>query len=444
MKAKIIFLFLISQLFGFVLYAQNINTNKLDSLFDILSLNNKAMCSVAISKNGANIYKRSIGYSTIDNKEKLLANELTQYHIGSITKMFTAVIVFQLIEENKLSLDAKLSTFFPEIPNSKLISIKELLNHRNGLYDFVNDSKDELWLNKPRSEVEILDAIKKGKTHFKPDSKLEYSNTGYLLLTYIIEKITHQTYRELVQDRICNKIGLKNTFTSTPNDSQKKYAKSYGFDHDWIEIPESYYPNVKGVGDIVSTPLELITFNEALLNGKLISNQSLEYMKTIGDGGFGMGIIKIPFGKKYAFGHGGDTHGTHSIVGTFVNEKISMALCDNGEVYPHNDISIAILSICFIENYQLPNFKSIEYKAEELDKYLGVYSSKQIPLKIAITKNGTTLIAQATGQASFSLESTIRDEFKFDQAGIIIDFIINKNELILKQNGGIYLFTKDN
>ncbi|HZK94253.1 MAG TPA: D-alanyl-D-alanine carboxypeptidase, partial [Prolixibacteraceae bacterium] len=88
-------------------------------------------------------------------------------------------------------------------------------------------------------------------------------------------------------------------------------------------------------------------------------------------------------------------------------------------------------------------FTSVSMKTEELDKYLGVYSSTQLPLKITITKDNTSLIAQATGQSSFPLEATEKDKFKFDQAGVVIEFNPDKNEMTLKQNGGVFLFTKD-
>jgi hypothetical protein len=78
-----------------------------------------------------------------------------------------------------------------------------------------------------------------------------------------------------------------------------------------------------------------------------------------------------------------------------------------------------------------------------MDKYLGIYSSTQMPLKITITKNDSTLIAQATGQSSFPLEATEKDKFQFEQAGIIMEFNTDKNELTMKQGGGSVLFTKD-
>jgi D-alanyl-D-alanine carboxypeptidase len=112
-------------------------------------------------------------------------------------------------------------------------------------------------------------------------------------------------------------------------------------------------------------------------------------------------------------------------------------------VYPLNDILIGILSICFDKQYSLPTFKTITLKTEDLDKYLGVYSSTQVPIKITITKDNTALIGQGEGQPPFPLEPTEPDKFKFDPAGVKMEFNPDKNEMTLKQGGGSFLFTKE-
>lgn len=423
-------------------YCQVLNTNKLDSLFDSIAKYNKAMGSIAISKNGNVAYQRNVGFSLKAGKDSIASTSLTKYQIGSITKLFTATIIFQLIDEKKLSLETKLSDFFPAIPFSNQISIKQLLSHRSGLYDFVNDPKKE-WLSKSRTQKEILDVIKTGKPGFAPDKKLSYSNSGYYILTLIAEKISSQRFFELIQKRICNKLALKNTFSAVPGKIIKDIAKPYTLKKGWEEIPDFYFPNVTGVGDMVSTPTELIIFNEALLSGKLISAESLNNMKTCGTQEFCMGIMKVPFESRYAYGHGGDTYGTHSIVTTFEKEKISVAFCNNGEVVNNSDILIGVLRICFDEIYILPDYRAIEYKLESPEQYIGIYSSKKIALKITISKKGTSLFAQATGQEAFMLEPTEKGKFKFDPAGVIIEIDPAKNELYLKQGGQNYLFTKD-
>ena len=110
-----------------------------------------------------------------------------------------------------------------------------------------------------------------------------------------------------------------------------------------------------------------------------------------------------------------------------------------------NDILIGVLSIYFNRPYAIPTFKTSSYsvKSEDLDTYLGVYSSQQLPLKITITKNDATLTAQATGQSSFPLDAIEKDRFKFEPAGVVLEFNPEKGEMILKQGGGVFQFTRD-
>ena len=162
-------------------------------------------------------------------------------------------------------------------------------------------------------------------------------------------------------------------------------------------------------------------------------------MKTMTDG-FGMGMFQIPFYEKSAYGHNGGIDGFASTLAYFPEDSLAVAYCTNGQVYPMNNILIGVLSIYFNKPYSIPTFN---LKTEDLDKYLGVYSSTQIPLKITITKNAATLFAQATGQQSFPLDPTEKDKFKFDPAGIIMVFNPDKNEMTLKQGGENVVFTKE-
>ena len=423
-------------------FSQNINSSKLDSLFQVLDENKKFMGSVSIFKNGEQVYSRYVGYSFLLEDKKILNNSTTKFQIGSITKMFTAAIIFQLIDEKKLTLETKLSNYFPEIPNSNKISIKTLLGHKSGLFDFVNDIKDKNYLTKKRDDKDLIKLIITGKPHFNPNTSFSYCNSGYLLLSFIIEKITTQKYKDAVQERICNKINLLNTFSCASNETKSNIAIPYSFNGKWNEIKDFYFPNVQGVGDIVSTGSDLIIFNEALLAGKLFSIQNLESMKKVSGSQFGLGIMKIPFGQKIAYGHGGDSYGTHSIVASFEEDNLSIACTDNGQVIEMDDISFAIAKICFQRNYEIPTFNTIELKTEDLDQYLGVYTSPELPLKITITKDNIVLNAQATGQSKFPLDAITKDQFEFKTAGIKLEFLPDKKQMILKQGGGIYKLTK--
>lgn len=156
-----------------------------------------------------------------------------------------------------------------------------------------------------------------------------------------------------------------------------------------------------------------------------------------------MGLFKIPFYDKTGFGHTGGIDGFSSVFSHFADGNISYAMISNGTNFNNNNISIAVLSAVYGENFEIPKFDIYKPVPEELDQYTGVYSSTQVPLKITITKGSANLVAQATGQSAFPLEATEKDKFKFDQAGVVMEFNPAENSMVLKQGGGEFLFKKE-
>jgi D-alanyl-D-alanine carboxypeptidase len=443
MKNKICITLLIVILSAGFTYSQSMNKAKLDSLLNRLAETNKAMGSLTLSKNGTIVYSKAIGYSFISDKEKKASTTVTKYRIGSITKMFTSTMIFQLIEEGKLKLSTTLNTYFPTIPNAEKITIGNLLNHRSGIHNFTEDPGYTTLMTQPKTQSEMLALFSKNKPDFAPNEKAAYSNTNYVLLGYIIEKVTNQSYSKNLNDRIISKIGLSNTFCGGKTDIKKNESFSYQYINNWKQLPETDMSIPGGAGAIVSTPSDLTKFIESLFSGKLVSENSLNQMKTITEN-YGMGMFQIPFNEKSAYGHNGGIDGFASNLAYFPKDGLAIAYCTNGIAFPMNDILIGVLSIYFNYDYKIPEFKILTLKTEDLDKYLGVYSSAQLPLKITITKEKSTLIAQATGQSSFPLEATDKDKFKFDPAGVVMEFDPVKKELTLKQGGGVFVFTRDN
>lgn len=442
MKTKIFTTLFLTWLSASIAFPQGINKPKLDSLFNVLSEKNKAMGSVTIFNKGVVLYTKAIGYSLISGEEKKNSTPVTKYRIGSITKMFTAVMIFQLIEEGKITLTTTLDTYFPGIPNAKQITIGNLLNHRSGLHNFTDDQSYGTWMTHPKTQDEMLAIISKSPVDFQPNEKAAYSNSNYVVLGYIIEKASKQPYSKNLNERIASKIGLSNTIYGGKINSKNNDSFSYQFADTWKEMPETDMTIPGGAGAIVSTPTDLTKFIEALFSFKLISKISLSQMRSMLEG-YGMGMFEIPFYNKKGYGHNGGIDGFASTLVYFPEDSLAVSYCTNGHVYAINSILIGILSIYYNKDYSIPTFNTIALNAEDLDKYLGIYSSMQIPLKITVTKSGTSLTAQATGQSSFTLEATERDSFKFDQAGIVMEFNPTKKEMTLKQGGGNYLFTKE-
>jgi CubicO group peptidase (beta-lactamase class C family) len=424
--------------------SQSFNKPKLDSLMNVLAERNQAMGSLTLSKNGTVVYSRAIGYSFVSGDEKLPATNQTKYRVGSITKMFTATMIFQLIEDGKLTLTATVDKYFPQLPNAHKITISNLLDHRSGLHNFTADPEYLNWMTQSKTHDDMLAIISKSPVDFQPNEKFSYSNSNYVVLGYIIEKVSKQSYSKYLSTRIISKIGLTNTYVGTRTDTKKNESFSYRFSNSWEQGPETDLSIPAGAGAIVSTPTDLTKFIESLFSLKLVSNSSLMQMKTMTDG-YGMGMFQIPFHEKISYGHNGGIDGFLSTLAYFPEDSLTVAYCTNGQVYPMNDILVGVFSIYFNKPYFIPTFTppSISLRTEDLDKYLGVYSSTQIPLKFTITKNDTTLISQATGQSTLPLEATEKDKFKFDLIGIKMEFNPDKNEMTVKQGGQTVLFTKE-
>ena len=439
MKSRSFFSFLFV-LFSATSFAQEQKFLTLDSLFQILDVNNRFMGSLSISENGKVTYSKTIGKADLASGKS--SDKLTKYRIGSISKMFTACLIFQAIEENKLSLTQNINRFFPKITSAKEISIGNLLNHRSGIHNFTNDTSYFNYYTASKSQKEMLEIIQASGSDFKSNSKAEYSNSNYILLSFILEKIYKKSYEELLDIKIIQPQGLKNTYFGKKLELAKNECASYRFSGKWELEKETNSSVSLGAGGIVSTTEDLLFFISNLFAGKIINTASLEQMTKLEDG-YGMGIFPVPFYDKNGFGHTGGSDGFSSFLYIFPEEKISIALTSNGSRFNNNDIAIAALSDCFDKPFTLPSFYAVELTSADLDKYLGSYANPEIPIKISITKDSLSLIAQATGQPSFTLELIGKDSFEFSPAGVEIQFIPEKNLLILKQGGGEFSFKRE-
>ncbi|MCZ2249222.1 MAG: beta-lactamase family protein [Bacteroidia bacterium] len=420
-------------------FAQNFDKTKLDNYFNALEANNKFMGSVAVSKDGAIIYSKTVGFSDVENNIK--ANNISKYRIGSITKTFTAVLVLKAMEEKKIKLDEKLSKYYPTIKNADKIAIEDLLYHRSGIHSFTDDEDYESWSTQPKSKEELVNIISKGNSEFEPGSKFAYSNPNYILLSFILQDVYGKTYPDLLQEKIIKPIGLSNTYFGNQISAKKDECYSYSYTKNWVKESETNTSIPMGAGGIVSTPIDLTKFDEALFSEKIISKKSLELMTTLKDN-FGMGIFPLPFYETKGLGHTGAIDGFSSMLAYFPDNKVSFALISNGDNYNNNTISNAVLSAVFNKPYDIPDFKTYKVTSEELDIYLGTYETKDLPLKLTITKEGETLIAQATGQQQLPLEAKEKNVFAFDRAGIVLEFNPEKKTVVLKQGGGEFTFTR--
>ncbi|GCD78737.1 D-Ala-D-Ala carboxypeptidase [Thermaurantimonas aggregans] len=417
MKFKI--LVLLSAAVAFISSARNIDsiTYKLQELVDKGYFNG----SVVIMKDGKFLYNRNFGYS--NPIENILHDDKSYYKIGSVSKTFTAALIFNLIEKKKLNLATTLDLFFPEVVNARRITIEMMLMHRSGIHSYTNEEKYYQYYTKPIANQEIIKEICSYPADFEPGEKFEYSNSNYFLLGLIAERITGKTYCQLINGLLPKNV-RKNLICCIDTCNKNWVPSFIKNDSLWEKAPETYPMVALGAGSLAATASGVALFYDRLFYKKsILTNESLEKMTSFRDG-VGMGVFKIPFYQKVGYGHTGGIDGLRSIAVYFPDDNVTMVVLGNSITdISLNDVAIGVLSAF----YGIPHSFNIpgSYVPEEkiLDACVGEYMSNDLPLDIKIfKKDGNKLFAQATGQQAIRLNAETDDRFTYKQAGIVIEF----------------------
>ncbi|MCI0533819.1 MAG: beta-lactamase family protein [Verrucomicrobiales bacterium] len=426
-------------------HAETLDRAKLDQFFARLAEKNQAMGSLTIAKDGNVLYTRAIGYCQINGTAKSPLTTANRFRIASIGKTYTAVMIMQLIEEQKLKLTDTLDKFFPQVPNAEKITILQMLSHRSGIPN-VSRGSDPLrnWTNGV-SKSDMLALVARGAPEFEPDSKSSYSNSGYFLLALVLEKITGKACAEALKERITAKIGLADTYTAAGFiDVNKNESLTYDhFGGDWKQHSETHPSIAYGAGQIMSTPHDLARFIQALFDGKLVSRESLDRMTTIRDGE-GLGLVPFTYVGRTFYGNtgGGDNYGSWLVYEP--QEKLAVAYTTNAKIYPVAKIISGVVDIYYNQPFQIPSFEAIAVRPEILDKYVGFYSAPDAPGKAKVTRDGSTLFFQPPAESSGApLEATADNIFQLAGGRVVFEFDAAKGQMILKRGGGERVFTKE-
>lgn len=429
MKKITLFLFLLSFCYS---NAQTATIEKIDSLLIYLEENNAFKGSFTLLEGEKELISKTYG---AENKENSILK------IGSITKSFTAVLVLKLIEDKKLDLSTTLATFYPQIKNAEVITIEDLLRHQSGIPDYVNQYSVTAadYAKGPIQDV-ILENINEYESLFKPKSQFLYSNTNYFLLGKIIEKLTSKSYAFLIENRIAKRLRLQNTFYPTSIEQVKqKVTPSFELEEDsWYAVKADDYEVAFAAGGICSTAKDIALFYKNLIAGKLLKPESVVLLKEI-EYGYGLGLMRFPFGERQFYGHGGKIENYNATAGYYPKDKLSIAVIANAGDYTLNDIVIGILSIYYKMPYRFPEFKKIDDKL--VAKYSGVYASALMPMKITIFEKNGQFYGQGTGQPEFPLTQLDDTTYEFAQAHLELKF--NEKGMILTQNGQKVVFSKE-
>ncbi|MEZ4926593.1 MAG: serine hydrolase domain-containing protein [Saprospiraceae bacterium] len=338
-KVRLIVLICVT-LFSCSAAGQRRDLSILDKILTDLEKRKQVMGSIAFSENGVTTYARAFGFSKMKTGAK--ADTLTKYRIGSVSKLLTATMILQLVSEAKLNLDDKLSRFFPKWPNADKITMKHLLRHESGIFNFGKSRIKKYQNIDPQSKEEIKAVFENAPVAFSPGKNVDYNNANYVVLSLIIEEIDKSDFAESLQARIIKPLYLKNTHAGGYLDAADNEASSYFWKNGWIENEDHYSPSLLGAGALVSTPGDLNVFLKALFTHEILPEEQLREMMNL-KGGMGLGLYVFPFYGKSAYGHSGNIDSFEAFSAYFPEENIAFSILLNANRKDFNKVLVRCL-----------------------------------------------------------------------------------------------------
>ncbi len=346
----------------------------LETLFEYCYQNELFNGSVAVIHRGKVAFKESYGF--LDFNKNIEIDSDTQFLLASLSKQFTAMAVMLLQSKGKLEYDDKVSEYLPDFPYST-ITIRQLLNHTSGIPEYTslfNKQREQLAkryhktgeMVTNQSVANIINA-NKPELDFEPGTDFYYSNTGYVYLALLIERISKKRFPKFIQNNIFHPLGMKNSLVYTKEANLHKKAVGYKYDFDEGKFVLNETPpffNVYGDGGIYSTINDLLKWDLALRTNKLINTNDLEVAYTNpnisnkpGPYGFGVFVRKLPFNGKKAVTHSGIFVGfTNSIFRELDNYNTTIVLSNNSHQI-NSEMNSAIVRILYGMPYKLPKLK---------------------------------------------------------------------------------------
>jgi CubicO group peptidase (beta-lactamase class C family)/uncharacterized protein YneR len=413
---------------------------KLNQLMDAYSGINRLNGSVLITQKGKVLLDHSYGLRDVANN--FPNNSKTIFNVGSITKQFTATVILKLQEQGKLNVSDNINKYFPEFPNGHKISIEHLLTHTSGIFNYTDDKVFmQTQAARPVTREKMMAAFQDKPLKFVPGSDWEYSNSNYILLGYVIEKVTNSTYESVVQNLIFKPLKMESTGVDLKKADSPNKAKGYViYSQHGSKESEEFDPTVSyAAGAIYTTTGDLNIWLKAIAAGQIISKES--YIKAITPfkNNYGFGNYVYRLNGKTIIAHGGLTFGYTAYLGRVVEDDINIIILNNIVNHSINDIANNVLAILFDKPYTLPELiNEITVSAEMLDKYAGTYEIDS-KISVVVTVENGQLIGQATGQAKVLLSAQKEDFFFIKGADIQVEFkkniLGNITELLLLDAG---------
>lgn len=358
--------------------------------------------SVLIGTGDSIIYQKSFGLA--DRENGLQNSDSTIFLIGSITKPFTALGILLLEQEGKLSLNDSISQYFPDFPDGDKVTIHHLLTHTSGIKDYhtLADWKEDS--QRDITPQYTISRMAKQPYDFEPGTSFRYSNTGYILLGLIIEKVSGASFEQFIHNEILEPLELKNTGIIANKKAIQLLAKGYTSTPLKSKIADYINHNQPfSSGNMYSTPTDLWNFTKAVMHGELLSIEKTKeiFENNTGYYGYGWGIRNFNGLKSY--GHHGGMNGYVGSIAWLPENEVFICFLTNDDNTPKSTIANDLASIVRGNEVDIPSKINIQPLTTEIIKTVsGDYLIKKSDTLHVFAVNDK-LFLQETGQSRHEL-----------------------------------------
>ena len=427
---SIIIIFLLLVLLCSLGAAQDIETKVDEYINAHIKLRNFSG-SILIAEHGKILISKGFGMANIEHG--VLNSPKTKFRLGSVTKQFTAMLIMQMQERGLLSVGDKLAKFIPDYPQGDKITIHHLLTHTSGIFNITDLSELED-IKTLRSPIEkTIELFKNKPLDFPPGEKSKYSNSGYVLLGFIIEKVSGMPYSEHLQENIFDPLGMKDSGYDSHRVIIKNRAAGYAPGENGPENADYIDMSIPhGGGALYSTIEDMYRWDRALYTEKLITQESLDKIFTPFKNNYGYGwrLSKL-FGRK-CVGHSGGIEGFTARISRYPEENVCIIVLSNFSHARVNDISKDLAAILFREKYEIPKKQKVAKVDPSIyEAYVGVYEFEPNNT-LNISQKNDHLFVSPPGQPKLEIYPKSEIKFYLEAFDAEITFIKNENGEVTK------------
>lgn len=354
-----------------------------------------------------------------------------KFRIGSLTKQFTAAAILLLQERGKLSVNEPISKYLPDLPNAwSKVTINNLLTHTSGIPNFTGAPGFNVYELQNHNPEESVALVRSKPLDFEPGTKFYYSNTNYILLGEVIEKVSGMPYASFLRQNIFIPAGMSDTGADVDSAIISKRAQGYDSTPEGFRRAEAISMSVPfSAGFLYSTVGDLLKWEQALFAGKIISAESLRSMTTGGLGEYGMGLFIRSMDGHQLITHDGTIQGFESSLNYYPERQLTIVVLGNVRTDTPLRIATQLGKVAFGEKITLNSDRRIVQVAPSiLAEYVGHYSAS--PFSTTLSVESGHLIATAPNGRKYILYAQSPTSFFLKEIDVQIEFVrdpVSKN-----------------